>query len=145
MYSRQLRSLILQRIILVHISRCWHWKLCLFSGLRESIADFYTFPLQCKSEQRESKLTLFYLNILSCTVLCDPDLLQLLNPCLILIIRVIPLTSVLRCLHKLRLQLRLNHYYWSSTIRKSRKRMSHIKIRRFNAGLNKIQREFLSV
>lgn len=30
---------------------------------------------------------LFYLTILSCTVLCDPNPLQLLNPCLISIIK----------------------------------------------------------
>lgn len=62
-------------------------------------------------------------NILSCTVLCDPDLLHLLNPSLILIIGVIPLTAVLKCLHMYRLQFRLNHYYWSSSIRSRKKNL----------------------
>lgn len=105
---------------------------------------FTRFLCNAKANRRESELILFYLNILSCTVLCDPDLLQLLNPCLILIVRVIPFTLILKCLHKLRLQFRLrNHYYWSSTIRRSRKK-NVIKIRRFNLGLNKTQKYFLS-
>lgn len=46
--------------------------------------------------RRESELILFYLNILCWTVLCDHDLLQILNTCLILTVRVIPLTSVFK-------------------------------------------------
>lgn len=41
-----------KKTILLNVSRCWHWKSCFFYGLRESVADLYTFPLQHKSEQK---------------------------------------------------------------------------------------------
>lgn len=113
----------------------------------EKVWQIFThFLCNARVNRRESQLILFYLNILSSTVLYDPDLLKLLKPCLILIISIVPLTSVLKCLHKLQLQFRLkNHHYQSSTIRRSRKKKSFIKIRGFNLGPNKIQKEFLSV
>lgn len=46
--------------------------------------------------RRENELILFYLNILSWTVLYDHDLLHLLNTWLILTVRVISLTSVFK-------------------------------------------------
>lgn len=67
----------------------------------EKVWQIFThFLCNTRENRRGNQLILFYLNILSCTVLYDPDLLKLLKPCLILIISIVPLTSVLKCLQQ---------------------------------------------